>query len=415
MRVALVSEHASPLAARGGAGAGGQNVHVAELAAALVRRGHQVAVYTRRDSAELSERVVTEEGYEVVHLDAGPATRLPKDALLPFMGEFGVQLERDWRQWQPDLAHAHFWMSGLASLDASRAIRTRGFTVPVAQTFHSLGVVRRRHEGDADTSPAERIWLERALARRADLVIATCPDEVAELIGLGIDINRIAVAPSGVDLDEFVPGGEVEPATGRPRITVVGRLVPRTGIDVAITAISQLRAAGQEVELHIVGRVGGEGATEVERLRRLASTQEVGDLVVFRGQVPRAELPAILRSSVAVACVPWYEPFGIVALEAMACGVPVIAAAVGGLQDSVVDGVTGLHVPPGDPQQLAHAISVLVDNPAIGSALGAAGRARVERGYSWDYVAELTEAAYQSILPATRPGSGRLSALGASS
>ncbi|MBO0864877.1 MAG: glycosyltransferase, partial [Mycobacterium sp.] len=180
MRIAMVSEHASPLAALGGVDAGGQNVHVAELSAALSRRGHEVLVYTRRDSTELPERVETPDGYTVVHVPAGPPEPLPKDELLAHMPEFGRFLERQWGDEPPDVAHAHFWMSGIATLRAARR-----FAVPVVETFHALGVVKRRHQGTQDTSPQARLTLEQAVAQTADWVAATCTDEVFELVRLG--------------------------------------------------------------------------------------------------------------------------------------------------------------------------------------------------------------------------------------
>jgi len=163
MRIALVSEHASPLARPGGADCGGQNTHVAALATELGRRGHEVRVYTRRDSPDVTERVEMAPGVTVVHVPAGPATRLPKDDLLPLMGDFGRWLAGDWSVWSPEVAHAHFWMSGLATLTARNRLPT---VVPVVQTFHALGTVKRRHQRGADTSPAQRISYERVLGAR---------------------------------------------------------------------------------------------------------------------------------------------------------------------------------------------------------------------------------------------------------
>lgn len=198
MRIAMVSEHASPLAALGGADAGGQNVHVAELSAALARRGHDVEVYTRRDDPDLPDRVETEQGYTVVHVPAGPARQVPKDELLQYMGSFGCYLDQQWDRERPDIAHAHFWMSGIATQLAAKRRR-----VPTVQTFHALGVVKQRHQGHRDTSPAERLRLETRVARDATWVTAGCSDEVFELMRLGRDRLRISVVPCGVDVDRF--------------------------------------------------------------------------------------------------------------------------------------------------------------------------------------------------------------------
>src|SRR3954453_3139439 len=177
MRIAMVSEHASPLATIGDVDAGGQNVHVAALAAAMVRAGHDGPVFTRRDSRRLPQRVRTDEGYLVEHVDAGPPKEVAKDRLLPYMDEFGRVLTDRWSDGSYDLAHAHFWMSGIASVAAGAATG-----LPVLQTFHALGTVKRRHQGSHDTSPSVRIPAEARLCRAVSRVIATCSDEVSELM-----------------------------------------------------------------------------------------------------------------------------------------------------------------------------------------------------------------------------------------
>src|SRR4051794_27457236 len=191
MRIAMISEHASPLATLGGVDAGGQNAHVAELSAALAADGHEVRVYTRRDSPDLPEVVPFADRVDVVHVPAGPPEQLPKDDLLPHMGAFAQWLAADWRrEWRPGVAHAHFWMSGLAAVTAARAC-----DLPVVQTFHALGSVKRRHQGAADTSPRHRVGYERELGRAVDRVIAQCQDEVGELVRLGVPRDRTALVP----------------------------------------------------------------------------------------------------------------------------------------------------------------------------------------------------------------------------
>ena len=398
MQVALVSEHASPLAAIGVVDAGGQNIHVAELASALVRLGHEVVVYTRRDDTALPERVATAMGYEVVHLTAGPPRPLPKDDLWPHMRAFAEALRGYLVASPPDVVHAHFWMSAWAAERAAR--RTR---VPVLVTFHALGAVKRRHQGAADTSPAERLRVEAAVAVGADRVIATCTDEVAELQLLGVPASQVAVVPCGVDVTHFCPEPRADEPTwderlarrARYRLVTVGRLVARKGYDTAVEALAAL----PETELVIAG--GGAGtATEPEqvRLEALARRLGVADRVRFAGQVGRAAMPALLRSADVVVCSPWYEPFGLVPLEAMGCGVPVVATAVGGMLDTVVDGETGALVPPHDAAALAAATGALLADPLRRAAYGRAGARRARARYSWDAVAADTEAVYASAL-----------------
>ncbi|MCG7597655.1 glycosyltransferase [Mycobacterium sp. PSTR-4-N] len=394
MRIAMVSEHASPLALLGGVDAGGQNVAVAELSAALAAQGHEVVVYTRRDDEDLLDRVDTEFGYTVVHVPAGPARRIPKDDLAQYMPDFGDVLADDWARWRPDVAHAHFWMSGLATLRAARRHR-----IPVVQTFHALGVVKRRHQGRDDTSPNDRIRLESHVARSVDWVAATCTDEVAELQRLGRDADAMSVVPCGVNPDEFRHIGPRATRGSAQRIVSVGRLVPRKGFETLIRAMPQIPAA----ELVIVGgpdKSELDRDAEAQRLNAVAAQFGVADRVHFYGAIARDEMPMLLRSADVVAATPWYEPFGIVPLEAMSCGVPVVASAVGGMLDTVVDDVTGRLVPPRDAQRCADAINPILADAGLRAALGRAGRARVEERYSWRRVAEDTAAVYGRLIGA---------------
>jgi len=323
---------------------------------------------------------------------------VPKDELLPHMPELASGLAQHWRADPPDVVHSHFWMSGVATLDAVAALPDDPEVAPppVLHTFHALGVVKRRHQGTADTSPAEREWLEPRVGRQADTVIATCSDEAFELRALGVPSSRIAIAPCGVDLAHFAAEGDTEPKGARHRVLSVGRLVPRKGVDLVVRALATLTEWGvDDVELVIAGSDGtAEVDPEVARLSALAQQLGVADRVRFRGQVSRDRMPALLRSADAVVCAPWYEPFGIVPLESMACGTPVVASAVGGLIDSVIDGATGLHVPPRDPDAIAAALQDLLGDEDRRRAWGRAGRARVESRFSWERVAAQTERIY---------------------
>ncbi|MEH3139751.1 MAG: glycosyltransferase [Mycobacterium kyogaense] len=387
----MVSEHASPLAALGGVDAGGQNVAVAELSAALAAQGHEVVVYTRRDDADLLDRVDTEFGYTVVHVTAGPAQKIPKDQLAQYMPEFGDALAEDWNRWHPQVAHAHFWMSGLATVRAARRHR-----IPVVQTFHALGVVKRRHQGRDDTSPDDRIRLETDLARSVDWVAATCTDEVAELQRLGRDVTAMSVVPCGVNPHEFSHIGPTATCGGAQRIVSVGRLVPRKGFETVIRAMPAMPSA----ELVIVGgpdKSELDHDAEAQRLSAIAAQCGVADRVHLYGAIARDEMPMLLRSADVVAATPWYEPFGIVPLEAMACGVPVVCSAVGGMLDTVADDVTGRLIPPRDPQRCAEAITPILADAALRAELGRAGRARVEKCYSWTRVAEDIASVYAML------------------
>lgn len=411
MRIAMVSEHASPLAALGGADAGGQNVHVAALARELARQGASVVVHTRRDDPRLPRQVQLAAGVTVDHVDAGPARPLPKDSLLPHMPSFAADLARQWRSRPPDVVHAHFWMSAHAALIAAREVG-----VPVVQTFHALGVVKRRYQGEKDTSPPERLAIERRIMRNVQHIVATCTDEVFELLRLGANRRRLTVIPCGVDLEMFSPDGKrARRRAGMSRIVCVGRLVERKGVGNAISALPQLPGT----ELVIAGgppreQLGDD--PEARRLLGLAREAGVADRVELCGRVSRDEVAALLRSADAAVCVPWYEPFGIVPLEAMACGVPVVASAVGGMIDTVVDGITGVHVPPRDPDRLAEALGGLLTDPRRRASYGRAGARRARGRYGWTRIAAATNDVYlraagkgaASRAPRRRRDSGRL-------
>ncbi len=395
MRIAMVSEHASPLAILGGADAGGQNVHVAELSAALVRAGHSVTVYTRRDNANMPRRVGMSSGVIVEHVTAGPARAVPKDELLPYMDAFARRLQRLLAEADANLVHGHFWMSSRAALAAARPLG-----IPVVVTFHALGSEKRRMQGPADTSPAGRIDEEIRVMRASDRVIATSSSEIFELCRLGADPRRLKIVPCGVDVDFFERSRAKLslPRRCAHRIVTLSRLVERKGVADVIDALRFV----PNVELVVAG---GPSAAEIgadpdaQRLARHATACAVSDRVTLLGRVERALVPPLLRAADAVVCAAWYEPFGIVPLEAMAAGVPVIATAVGGQNDTVLDRFTGLHVPPHSPGAVADAVRELVASPALRRRLGRGGQFRATTHFTWDRIASETLKVYREIEP----------------
>ena len=388
-RVAIVSEHASPIAKLGSSDAGGQNVYVAAVAEELAWRGIDVVVYTRRDDRAAQERVALGSGASVQYIDAGPPVPVARDSLLPFIPEFGRQLARSWTVWRPDIVHAHYWMSGLASMEAAEAVR-----VPLVQTFHALGVTKVRNQGVADTSPRERVACEVALASSVSAVLATSECELVELRGCGARPRSTAVVPCGVDTSRFAPVAVAARADSTGRIVSVGRLVERKGVDDVVRALLGL----PDAHLVIAGGTTNGDDADARRLRRVAASLEVSDRVEMIGPLDHEHVPELLRSADVVACVPWYEPFGMVALEAMACGVPVVASAVGGLRDLVIDGQTGLLVPPRDPVRVAAAVRTLINDPDLRRRLGLRGARRAASSYSWRHVADLLLELYVRIV-----------------
>jgi D-inositol-3-phosphate glycosyltransferase len=391
MHIAMVSEHASPL---GGVDAGRQNAHVADLARALAARGHEVRVYTRRDDPDPPDTVPFADGVTVEHVPAGPASVLPTDEQLPFVGGFGRWLAERWGTaggFRPDVVHAHFWMSGLAALTATASIRR-----PVVVTFHALGSVTRRHHGSADAGPENRLALERTVGQLADRVVAQCGEEAEELVRMGVPRTSVQVVPSGVDTDRFTPDGPAKPRTGDlRRILGVGQLVERKGHDELIRALRRVPHA----EVVIAGgppRAELDADPQARRLQAVASRAGVGDRVRLLGSVPGADMPAWYRSADLMCCPPWYDPFGLTSLEAMACGVPVVTYAVGGLAESVIDGVTGVHVPPRDVRRLAATLRGLLADDVRRTSYASAAVDRVRSRYTWTRAALDVERVYDA-------------------
>lgn len=394
-RIALISDHASPLALLGGVDSGGQNVYVANLARQIGRLGRTVDVFTRRDNP--LQRVVVNwaPNVRVIHLDAGPARFIAKEAMLPYMDEFADALlafaARDRRHY--DVLHSNFFMSGFAA----RRVAAR-CSAPHVITFHALGAVRRLAQGSADHFPSQRIDIERELMREADRVIAECPQDRLDMLQhYAADPSRIDVVPCGFDPKELYP----QDRTAARRLlgwhpnafTVLqlGRLVPRKGIDNVIRGIHCLRDVhGVPATLYIVGGNAEDpnpmATPEIGRLTALAAELGVDDCVKFVGRRGRDRLRTLYSAADVFVTTPWYEPFGITPVEAMACGTPVIGSAVGGIAHTVRDGVTGLLVPPEDPAALAGSLAALAEDPPLRLKLGRAARVRAQQ-FTWARVA----------------------------
>jgi D-inositol-3-phosphate glycosyltransferase len=410
MKVALISEHASPLAPTGGVDSGGQNIYVANVALQLARLGHVVDVFTRRESASAPPIVEMAPNVRVVNVQAGPAKPIAKEALMPWMGAFAAFLARFFLQelnlGRPyDVMHANFFMSGWAALQVRKASGT-----PLVTTFHALGKVRRLHQGAEDGFSDERFDIEAELARESDRVVAECPQDSEDIVGLYEgDPDRICIVPCGFSAAEFFPVDRSEARdTLRWRhedftVLQLGRLVPRKGIDNVIRGVAEFqRRHGRMARLCIVGgnsESPNERATpEIARLRAVARSEGVEERVQFVGRRGRGVLRQYYCAADVFVTTPWYEPFGITPVEAMACARPVIGSNVGGIRTTVVDGETGYLVPPRDPVALADRLWDIADNPLRAKAFGDAGRRRVLRSYTWAGVArQLTEVYLQAI------------------
>jgi D-inositol-3-phosphate glycosyltransferase len=362
---------------------------IADLSAALARQGHDVTMYTSRETAPLVGEWEASADFAVV---PGPASAHEANAdpqMLQDLGPFTHFLEDQWAKDTPDVAHAHYWSAGLAT-----QLAARGQHIPTVQTFHSLGRARRNANGDEGTPTRRR--LETLVARGSSWLIASHTEEMLELGRMGGRRTRTSVVPCGIDVDTFTPEGVVAGRGDRHRILAVGSVEPGRGYDTLIASLRLMPTA----ELLIVGQadVASRNA-ELGRLTSLALRMEVADRVTFHGEVPHSEMPALLRSADVVTCLPQHESFGVVALEAMACGVPVVASAVGGFSDTVVPDVTGRLVSTDKPRECAEAILPLLKQPFTRNSLGAAGRDRARSRYSWDRIASDTARVYQRLVP----------------
>jgi D-inositol-3-phosphate glycosyltransferase len=405
-KIALISEHASPLALIGSTDSGGQNVYVAQLARQLARLGYLVDVFTRRDAPGQEQVVEWQPNVRVIHVPAGPAHFIPKEAMLPHMEQFGrfmIRFAR--RQKIPyDLVHANFFMSGMV---AQAIKRTLG--IPFVITFHALGRVRRLSQKQADGFPDVRFAIEEKLMQDAERIVAECPQDQVDMENLyGARTDRIDVVPCGFDPDEFWPvtlDARQQLGFGQDEFIILqlGRIVPRKGVDNVIRATAILRQQyGLTVRLLVVGGNGEEpdpvATPELGRLMALARELGVEQCVTFTGQRQRAQLRYYYSAANVFVTTPWYEPFGITPLEAMACGTPVVGTAVGGIKTTVVDGETGCLVPPNDPEALAERLSWLHRHPHLAQRMGWAGMRRAYQHFTWRNVAAHIAEVYEKAI-----------------
>jgi glycosyltransferase involved in cell wall biosynthesis len=395
MKIALVAQHATPLSSDDAGQA--SETRVRELSRSLASKGHRVTVYAQRHSAALPERADLEPGVTVEYIgqaDGRLADHPGESDLLAQVPAFSRPLHERWLRERPDVVHALRWTSGLAALAAARDMR-----LPVVQSFDSLGVAERRHHVIPRDAGTERIRLEPAIGRSASAVLAGSSDEESDLTRLGVPRRSIRVVPCGVDTDEFSPEGPVAERATRPRLVTMADLAEHDALATLLHAMSKVPGADLVV-------AGGPPSAQLRddlsfrRLAKLAESLGVSGQVTFAGQVGRAALPPLLRSADLFVNVSEYDPSGMTSVQAMACGTPVIATAVGGQVDAVLDGTTGILVPPGRPALLAQRIRQLLAHPMLLEAFSVAAADRARSRYSWDRIAHETIAVYDTALDA---------------
>lgn len=405
-RIAFISEHASPLATLGGIDSGGQNVYVGELAKQLVSLGYEVDIFTRRDHPKLPGIVRWIPGLRIIHVQAGPPENIPKESLLPYMEAFTADMLSFIREEgiQYRLIHANFFMSAKVAEDLKRILH-----IPYVVTFHALGYVRKIHQRDRDKFPLERLAIEEHIMRTADRIIAECPQDKDDMVSFYAAVpDKITIIPCGFNLQEFYPVDQslarmvlnLDP--GEKILLQLGRMVPRKGVDNVIKALGRLPPPDKNIRLIIVGGASEQPdpvkEPEMARLIQIAKEEEVSSRIIFAGQKKRDMLKYYYAAADVFITTPWYEPFGITPLEAMACGTPVIGSGVGGIKYSVLHGKTGYLVPPKEPAQLAETIRHFLDRPAEIAEMGKNAIRHVSNHFTWNQIALSIHRTYQEVL-----------------
>jgi D-inositol-3-phosphate glycosyltransferase len=402
-RVAYLSMHTSPLLQPGFGDAGGMNVYIDELSRTMAERGVEVDVFTRCDDPGLDRVVSVGPGYRVHHVLAGPTRRLPISKLARHVREYadGVITTLREESSKPDIIHSHYWLSGWAGLIVKRSLE-----VPLANSFHTLGRVKdltRRH--DEPPESLLRIAAEHEVIEGSDCVVAATPFEAEDLLDhYGADPTRLCTSPPGVDHGVFHPGDRSAARRRlgrdeRPTVLFVGRIQPLKGVDVAVDTLARVRQELPEARLVIIGGASGpSGESEVAAVRRRIDELGLSDSVTMLPPVPHADLADHYRAADVLALPSRSESFGLVAAEAQACGLPVVATKVGGLVHVVADGRSGRLVEGWDPADHAAGILEIIGNPVVRQAYSERAVEWSER-FSWDATAhrflELYEGAVQ--------------------
>lgn len=392
-RVGLLSVHTSPLAQPGTGDGGGLNVYVRETAKRLAARGIRVDVFTRWEDPSLPATMALADGVDVHHIEAGPVERLPKEEIANQLCSFLLALQRHPTAGTHDVLHAHYWLSGWVG----RRLAPR-WSTPLVQTFHTLGVLKNAHLAPGDVpEPPLRLIAERRIARAADRLLVLTRGEARLLHErYGVPSDNLAVVPAGVDLTRFVPRATPVGSGAAPELLFVGRLQPLKGPDVAVRTYAEVRRHLPQARLRVVGGVSGAPgvATDPNSLRALARELGVEDGVTIEPAVEQRELVSRYHRADVVLVPSRSETFGLVALEAQACGTPVVAAAVPGLEAVVGDG--GTLVEGHDPEDHAAAVLRYLGDAAFAAEASAAGIS-TGRSASWRHTVDRLVEVYTDV------------------
>ncbi|MBD2168794.1 glycosyltransferase [Calothrix membranacea FACHB-236] len=400
---ALISVHGDPTAEIGKEGAGGQNIYVRELGLALAKKGCQVDMFTRREHPNQEEIVELAPGCRTIRLNAGPAKFIPRTELFEHLPQF-VESWLDFQQQTGHnyaLIHTNYWLSGWVGLQLKSQLG-----LPQVHTYHSIGAVKYRDEQNPPPIAQIRHCVEKAILEQTDCVISTSPQEVDDLRQFISQKGRIKVIPCGINTEHFsaisqkIARKELGISPDARIILYVGRFDRRKGIETLVRACAAL---ADSFQLYFVGGSREDGADFQEQQRIQALVKKLGleAVTVFTGRISQAQLPAYYAAANVCVVPSYYEPFGLVAIEAMAARTPVIASNVGGLQHTVVHGTTGLLVPPGNYHDLTRAISNLLENPHLRQFYGNSAHDWVQSRFSTQAVTNQIYELYQSLTLST--------------
>jgi D-inositol-3-phosphate glycosyltransferase len=398
MQIALIADHLGlPGAPCADAYPGDDCSAVLCLAEALAALDLSVTIYARKDAASLPGKTSVHPGVTAEYIEAGPVARLPEDKLLPHIAAFSGQLADCWQRAAPAVVHGLSWTSGMAALAGARELR-----IPVVQTYHSAGssshhARRLRSGGAARFSSASRARLEAAAGRTADTVLAGSTADVTELARMGVHPTSIKLVPPGVDTELFRPSGPAARRGSRARLLMITSMADGAEPAIVLRALAHL----PDAELVIAG---GPARSALARdrgcraLTRLARQLGLTDRLVFTGKLRRADVPTLLRSADLVVNLTATHPFDTVTLDAMACGVPVLATAAGLHEDAVIDGITGFLVRSATPLLVADRIRTLLASPMLREGYGIAAASRAQERYSWTRIGLEMVTIYQALV-----------------
>jgi D-inositol-3-phosphate glycosyltransferase len=394
-RLAFLSFHGCPVARLGERDSGGMNVYVLQLARELARQGNLVDVYTRYHDQSDPQIVDLGDGARVIHLKAGPYDGM-KETLHEYIPEFVGNLQKFQRSEgsRYDLIHSHYWLSGRVGM-----VLSSQWGVPHVSTFHTLARAKlRARAGEAESEL--RLRVEENVIHNVDAIVVSTEQEKQDLIRLyRAAAHNVRVVPAGVDAELFQPGdaAEARQAVGLPEgktILYVGRVEPIKGLDILINALACLEDSSDTRLVIVGGKLGEDG--EINRLRSLVRDRKLEERVTFTGAVSQATLPDYYNVADVFVLPSYHESFGLVALEAMACGTPVVASRVGGLTSFIQEGVTGYLIPWHCPEPFARRIEMLLSHTSLRRTMGEAARARALE-MTWARTADQMLDVYSSI------------------